>query len=183
MAGSIAGPTQNGQVPKLHALELVPDDAGRELVRRDWQALRDAGLPSQLDHASPTNAPHVTVVSAPELPDSAIDVARARLGSLLPDRARAAGLLLLGGERLTVARALDIDDDVVRRVLAVRVQVPDRQHVGWLPHLTLARRLDRAQAQDAIDVLGHADVELRLTELRRWDPDRGQVTTVVGSLP
>ena len=165
-------------MPKLHALELVPDDEGQEVVRRDWQRLRDVGLPSQLDHVSPTNAPHVTVVSAPLLPDAALDVAHARLGSLLPVRARAAGLLLLGGDRVTIARAVDIDDDVVRRVLAVRVQVPDRQHVGWLPHVTLARRVDRADAQRAIDALGHDDVLLTLTELRRWDPDRGQVTTL-----
>ncbi|GAA1147773.1 2'-5' RNA ligase family protein [Nocardioides aquiterrae] len=174
---------QPKHVPRLHALELVPDARGQDLVRRDWQALHDAGLPSQLDHRAPTNAPHVTVVAAADLPDAAIDVAKARLGSLLPVRARAAGVLLLGGERLTVARALDIDDDVVRRVLAVRVQVPDRQHVGWIPHVTLARRLDRADAQRAIDVLGYADVELTLTALRRWDPDRGRVTTVVESRP
>ena len=161
----------------------MPDEQGRELVRRDWQALRDAGLPSQLDHPSPTNAPHVTVVDAPVLPDEAIDVAKARLGSLLPVRARAAGLLLLGGERLTVSRAVDIDDEVVRRVLAVRVQVPGRQHPGWIPHVTLARRLDRADAQRAVDVLGYADVELTLTALRRWDPDLGRVTTVVESRP
>lgn len=170
-------------MPQLHALELVPDDAGRTAVLRDWQALRDAGLPSMLDHTSPTNTPHLTVVSAPDLPEAAFDVARTRLGSLLPVRVRAAGLLLLGGERLTIARAVDVDDDVVRRALAVRVQVPDRQHVGWLPHITLARRVDRAEAQRAVDVLGHADVELRLTELRWWNPERRHVTTVVGSLP
>ena len=96
----------------------------------------------------------------------------------MPVRARAAGLLLLGGQRLTVARAVDLDDDVVRRVLAVRVQVPERQHVGWLPHVTLARRLDRGDAQRAVDVLGHEDVLLRFTELRRWNPDRGWVTTI-----
>jgi hypothetical protein len=147
-------------------------------VLRDWQGLRDAGLPSMLDHTGASNTPHLTVVSAPALPDAALDVAKARLGALLPVRARAAGLLLLGGERLTIARAVDIDDDVVRRVLAVRVQVPDRQHVGWLPHVTLARRVPRADAQRAVDVLGHADVELTLTVLRRWDPERGQVTTL-----
>lgn len=156
----------------------MPDLSGQEVVRRDWQALRDAGLPSQLDHPGRTNAPHVTVVSAPDLPDDVVDLARVRLGSVLPVRARAAGLLLLGGERLTVARAVDIDDDVVRRVLAVRVHVTDRQHAGWLPHVTLARRLDRASAQRAVDVLGHDDVELVLTTLRRWDPDRDHVTTV-----
>lgn len=162
----------------LHALELLPDEAGDEAVRRDWQALRDAGLPSQLDHPGRSNAPHLTVVSAPALPDEAIDVARARLGSLLPVRARASGLLLLGGDRLTVARAFDIDDDVVRRVLAVRVQVPGRAHPGWLPHVTLARRLSRADAQRAVDVLGSQDVVLQLTTLRQWDPDEQTVRTI-----
>ncbi|ABL82285.1 MULTISPECIES: 2'-5' RNA ligase family protein [unclassified Nocardioides] len=165
-------------MPKLHALELVPDDDGLRAVHGEWQRLRDAGLPSRLDHLRPTDQPHITVVSAPVLPDDAIDVARARLGSLLPVRARAAGLLLLGGARLTIARAVDIDDDVVRRALAVRVQVPDRQHVGWLPHVTLARRVERSDVQRAIEVLGHEDVVLTLTELRRWDPDAGRVTTI-----
>lgn len=169
-----------GRVPNLHALELVCDEAGDAGVRRDWQRLRDAGLPSQLDHTGATNAPHLTVVSAPALSDDAIDVARVRLGGLLPIRARAAGLVLLGGERLTVARVLDVDDQVVRRVLAVRAQVPDRQHVGWLPHVTLARRLERADAQRALDVLGHDDVELTFDVLRQWDPESRSVRWIAG---
>jgi hypothetical protein len=164
---------------QLHSLELLPDADGSAAVRRDWQALRDAGLPSQLDHPSPTNEPHLTVVAAPWLPTDAIDVATVRLGGLMPVRGRATGLLLLGGEQLTVARAFDLDDDVVRRVLAVRVQVPDRRHVGWIPHVTLARRLDRSDAQRAVDVLGYADVELTFTELRRWDPDTRSVEVLV----
>lgn len=164
----------------LHTLELVCDDDGDAAVRRDWRALRDAGLPSQLDHTGPSNAPHLTVVSAPALPDAAIDVAKARLGALLPVRAVPAGLLLLGGDRLTLARAYDLDDDVVRRVLAVRVQVPDRTHRGWLPHVTLARRLDRADAQRAIDVLGHEHVPLTFTALRRWDPELRSTRVMAG---
>ena len=171
--------SHDGAMP-LHALELIPDEIGTAAVRAGWQRLRDAGLPSQLDHRGATNAPHLTVVSAPSLPAEAVDVAAAPLGTLLPIRARASGLLLLGGDRLTVARALDLDDDVVRRVLAVRVQVPDRSHDGWLPHVTLARRLDRADAQRAIDLLGHDDVTLTFTELRRWDPDLGAVTRIAG---
>ena len=170
-------------MPKLHALELVPDDAGQERVRREWQVLRDAGLPSQLDHRGRTNAPHVTVVAAPELPDEALDVAAVRLGNLLPVRACAAGLLLLGSERVTVARAVELPDDVVRRVLAVRVQVPGRQHAGWLPHVTLARGLSRAEALRAVEALPPAELELDLTELRRWDPDLDRVTTLAQAKP
>lgn len=165
-------------MPKLHALELVPDDAGRAAVRALWTALQEAGLPSQADHTKASNQPHVTVVEAEELPDAAIDVARARLRGMLPVTATARGLLLLGGEKVTVALGVDLDDDVVRRVLAVRVQVPDRAHRGWLPHVTLARRVPRADLARALEVVGTPEIGLRLTEVRRWDPERGHTTTL-----
>lgn len=168
-------------MPRLHSLELLPDDEGQESVRAQWQALADAGLPSQLDHRGTTNAPHVSVVEADALPDAALDVARARLGGLLPVTALVGGVLLLGEGRVTLARPVQLADDVVRRVLAVRVQVPERRHLGWVPHLTLARRLERADVPRALEVLAgldaerHASLELRLTSLRRWDPDAGEV--------
>ena len=64
---------------------------------------------------------------------------------------------------------------------ALRVQVPERRHLGWVPHLTLARRLERADVPRALEVLAGLDadrdasLELRLTALRRWDPDAGEV--------
>jgi hypothetical protein len=165
-------------MPRLHAFELVPDEVGREAVLADWRALRETGLPSQLDHTGGTNTPHVTVIAAPVLPDDgrAVDV----LGPLLPARVRATGLLLIGGQKVTVARALDVDDALVAAVLGLRAGVADLAHRGWLPHVTLARRVPRTQVATALDVLGYADVELQLTGLRRWDPAEG---TVTGLLP
>lgn len=165
-------------MPRLHAFELVPDEVGREAVLADWQALRDAGLPSQLDHTGGTNTPHVTVLAAPVLPgdDRAVDV----LGPVLPARVRATGLLLIGGQRVTVARALDVDDALVAAVLQLRAGMDDLAHRGWLPHVTLARRVPRAQVATALEVLGYGDVELQLTGLRRWDPVEG---AVIGLLP
>jgi hypothetical protein len=145
-------------------------------VQASWAALRDAGLPSQLDHRGPTNAVHLTVVAAPALPEGAVEAARRLLGPLLPLRVRASGLLLLGGARVTLARAVDVDDDAVRAVLEVRATVPVRQHPGWLPHVTLARRVPRHLVQRAVDAVGWDDVVLSLVELRRWDPDAGTVT-------
>ncbi|MGN6251571.1 MAG: 2'-5' RNA ligase family protein [Marmoricola sp.] len=165
-------------MPRLHAFELVPDEAGRDAVLADWQVLRDAGLPSQLDHRGATNAPHLTVLAAPALPDDGR--AAELIGPLLPIRARATGLLLLGGERLTVARALDVDDAVVAAILALRQGVPDLPHRGWIPHVTLGRRVPRASAGAVLEALGWADVELTLTHLRRWDPEAGTVTPVAG---
>jgi hypothetical protein len=160
----------------LHALELLPDVPGQDVVRHDWQRLRDAGLPSQLDHRGPTNAPHLTVLAAPVLP--ADDRAVALLAPLLPVTARASAVLLLGGRRLTVARAVDVPDQLVAAVMALRAGITDVPHQGWLPHVTLARRLERDRAQQAVDVLGWDDVRLTLTTLRRWNPDSGEATVL-----
>lgn len=160
----------------LHALELLADEAGDGVVRRDWASLREAGLPSQLDHAGATNAPHVTLLAASVLPadDRVVEL----LAPLLPVEVRAAGLLLLGGRRVTVARALDVPDALVAAVLRLRGEVDHVPHQGWLPHVTLARRVERARAQEAVDALGWQDARLRLTTLRRWDPDVGEVTVL-----
>lgn len=163
-------------MPRLHSFELVPDDAGRDAAIADWTALREAGLPSQLDHRGSTNTPHVTVLEAPALP--ADERARELLGPLLPVRARLHGLLVLGGERVTLARGVEIEDAVAADVLALRQGVPDLPHPGWLPHLTLARRLPRADLPRALEVLDPADREIVLPTLRRWDPDAGTVTRI-----
>jgi hypothetical protein len=162
----------------MHALELLPDDAGCDVVRRDWQALRDAGLPSQLDHRGATNSPHVTLLAAPALDGDDEQRAADLVVPLLPAQVRASGLALLGGTRVSLVRVLDVPDPLVRVVLNLRSRVRDVQHVGWLPHVTLARRVDRADVGRAVEVVGHDDVVLTLASLRRWDPDAGTVTTL-----
>ena len=63
-------------------------------------------------------------------------------------------------------------------MLDLRGGAEDERHPGWLPHVTLARRLPRGDLQRAVDVLGYDDVELTLTALRRWDPERHEVRTL-----
>jgi hypothetical protein len=53
--------------------------------------------------------------------------------------------------------------------------VEGQRHPGWLPHVTLARRLPRGDVPHALDVLGYDDATLTLTVLRRWDPERHEV--------
>jgi hypothetical protein len=167
-------------MPRMHALELVPDAAGDEAVRRDWRALRDAGLPSMLDHTAASNSPHVTLVALPAIGPELEARASEVLGSLLPVPVRGSGLALLGGEKVTVARLLDVPPDLTRAVLDLRREAPEERHPGWLPHLTLGRRIPRAEAQRAVDVLGYADVVLQLVALRRWDPDHHEVRILAG---
>jgi len=162
-------------MPRLHALELVPDEAGDRAVRRDWQVLHDLGLPSQLDHTGPTNSPHVTVVALPAVDEALERRAGDLLGPVLPTVVRASGLALLGGSRVTLARLLDVPADLVAAVLELREDLAEERHPGWLPHVTLARRVPRSEVQRAVDALGYDDVALTLTGLRRWDPDRHEV--------
>jgi hypothetical protein len=158
-------------MPRLHALELVPDLTGDEAIRRDWQVLRHAGMPSQLDRAGGTNTPHVTVLAVPAIsPDLEIHAA-GLVGSELPIDVRVAGLAVLGGEKVTLARLLDVPPHLTRAVLALRDEVPGERHPGWMPHVTLGRRLARSDVQRAVDLLGYADVVLTLVGLRRWNPD------------
>ena len=165
-------------MPRLHALELVPDAEGEELCRRDWQALRDAGLPSQLDHTGVTNTPHVTAVALPTITPDDERRAVATLGALLPVTVVTSGLAVLGGASVTLARLLDVTDDVTRAVLDLRAVTSGHRHPGWLPHLSLVRRLPRADLQRAVDVVGHSSVSLRFTTLRRWDPVQRTVRTL-----
>jgi len=165
-------------MPRLHALELVPDAAGDTAVRRDWQALHDAGLPSQLDHTGGTNTPHVTVLALPTLDATTGARAADLVGRLLPVTVRVSGLAFLGGDKVTVARLLDVPPSLFRAVLDLRDEADGERHAGWLPHVTLARRIPRADAHRVVDLLGYDDVALTLVALRRWDPERHEVRVV-----
>ena len=165
-------------MPRLHAIELLPDAGGEASLRADWTALREAGLPSMLDHRGSTNTPHLTVLSATSIGSSLEAEAADRFGALLPVTARSSGLVVFGGERVSLARTLDLPDEVVRAVLGLRAsartaQAPDR--LGWSPHLTLVRRLPRHDLQRAIDAVEASGRVVRLVALRRWDPDAAEV--------
>lgn len=165
---------------RLHALELVADAPGEAAMRVDWQALHDAGLPSMLDHPGATHAVHLTLIAVPAITAADEERAVELLAGLLPVRVVTSGLAVFGGRWVTLVRTLDVADDVTRAVLDVRAATVGHQHPGWLPHLTLARRLARADLPRAIEVVGHASIEVSLDVLRRWDPGQGTVRPLVG---
>ena len=166
-------------MPRLHSLELLPDARGSERVREEWQALRDAGLASQLDHRGSTNTPHLTVVEAPALAPELEEEAARTIASLLPLGVRLTGVALLGtGPRVALVRPVESPDRLTAAVLALRSRTPGAQHAGWLPHLTLARRLPRDDVPAALAALASLprdDEPITLSGLRRWDPGSGTV--------
>ena len=164
------------------ALELSLDAEGESAVVAQWRALRAAGLPSQADHRSMTNAPHVTLVAAAHLGPDARDAGAALVLPLLPAVLVVRGLLVLGeGSRVTLAHLVEppaaLADAVaeLRRSSAVRGGGPLR-HPVWTPHLTLARRMARADVPRALDVLAGVPVpRVVASRLRWWDPVSGIV--------
>ena len=165
-------------MPRLHSIELVADAAGESAVRAEWQVLRDAGLRSMLDHAGTTNTPHVTVIALPSLTEVDEERATTLLGPLLPVEVTTSGVAVLGGSSVTLVRTLDVADEVVRSVLDLKAATSGHQHAGWLPHLTLARRLPREDLPRALEAVGHASLTVSLSTLRRWDPERRAVRTL-----
>lgn len=165
----------------LQALELLPDQAGQQAIRGDWRMLSEAGLRSQLEHRGATNAPHLTLVAAAVIGPQVEALAVELISPLLPIRVRSSGLLLLGARRLTLARVVDVEDHVMATVLRLRAAGDGPRHHSWLPHLTLARGLPRSDVQNAIEALGHHDLELSMTELRHWDPGSQSVTSLATS--
>ncbi|MGC4110165.1 MAG: 2'-5' RNA ligase family protein [Nocardioides sp.] len=166
-------------MPRLHALELLPDAEGEAVVRRDWQALRDAGLPSMLDHTGGTNTPHLTVLALPSIDEAVEQQATAQLGAVLPVVVRPSGVALLSGEKVSVVRLLDVPASLTDAVHTLRDAVTGDRHPGWLPHLTLGRRISRSDAQRAIDAVGYADVSISLVGLRRWNPEQRTVRSLL----
>ena len=88
----------------LHAVELLLAPRDDAWVREVWAALAAAGLPSQARHAGATNAPHLTVLSAPALDPHACRMTAAALAAHLPAPVPVAGIALLGSDRYALAQ-------------------------------------------------------------------------------
>lgn len=158
------------------ALELSLDAASEAAVMAQWEALRAAGLPSQADHKSMTNAPHVTLVAAQELDPELAELATASIP--LPTTLLVRGLVLFGeGARVTVAHLVEPDVALASATAALRQRVPDLRHPAWTPHVTLSRRVPRTRLAELLEVLDQhpAPTALTCTRLRWWDPVTGEI--------
>lgn len=107
-------------MPPCHWIELLPDQTGDAAVRRDWKCLSEAGLPSQADHQGSTNAPHVTAIAVPAISGENEALAVELLGPLLPIEGALSGMAIFGQSHQVLARLVEVPDEVVAAVLALR---------------------------------------------------------------
>lgn len=162
----------------VQSVELLLGGALDASVRREWDLLSEAGLPSQADHRGPTNAPHVTLGVASRL-DAVAESALA--GVRPPATLLLGGLLVFSGRRFVLSRLVVVSDallaahaDVARALQECPGQPATTAPGRWTPHVTLARGLDVDQLGLAFRVLREVPRELEgeAGALRRWDGDR-----------
>ncbi|WP_172806355.1 2'-5' RNA ligase family protein [Aeromicrobium choanae] len=168
------------------ALELSFETSSADAVVAQWEALRTAGLPSQADHRSMTNAPHVTLVAAVAIDAAAVSTAREAIAPLLPARIEVRGLVLFGqGPRVTIAHLVEPDPSVAAAAERIRALVPALRHPVWTPHVTLARRVPRRLLAQALEVLDATEAprDLICDRLRWWDPEQDLIEDVAVARP
>lgn len=164
----------------LHSLDLVFSPAHDAAIRERWDALERAGLPNLARHRGSSNAPHVTVLSAPRFEESVLQRARELFGTLLPCTLPVTGLVVLGRGPWVLAEALAVPAAVLTAVEDLRALQTDgpEESRPWVPHVTLAKRMDGPTVAQALEVLGAtaAPEILEVTALRRWNPELRETT-------
>lgn len=165
---------------RLHSLDLILGDTASARIRAQWDALSAAGLPSQARHRSFSNAPHVTLLQAASIPPDVERRVAEAVQPYLPMRFTTSGLALLGHGPYTLAWLVQPNAGTSRMVAEQR-RFDLRQDRSWLPHVTLARRLNGADVVRALTLVsGSSATDMTAVGLRRWDPDHDEVRTVAG---
>lgn len=173
-----------------HSVELLLDAPSETVVRSTWQALADAGLPSQMHVTSSTNRPHITLLAAARITGDVDDALRG-LSDVFPIDCVIGAPLVFGGPRLTLARLVVPSEPLLK----LHAQVFGRSLPGvvgepfehcrpghWTPHVTLGRRYTAEQIGSALAVVNGTggDLVARIVGLRRWDSDERLDHLLVG---
>lgn len=160
----------------MDSVEFLLDGPAEDLLRRDWNLLLDAGLPSQARHTAESNRPHITLVAAPGIPDT-WDGALTEVAGGLPLPLTIAGLVVFRTGRGHVLARLGVVSEALigfhRSVHHVLQDVPavagNCLPGRWVPHLTLARGMAPAQIAQAMELLPAVQGPMLVTGLRRWN--------------
>lgn len=166
----------------VQSVELLLEPEAERGVRRAWDDLLQAGLPSQARHTAPSNRPHVTLVAVPAL-TAEDDVAQAVAGRL-PVDATWGDVTLFGRGPWVLVRLLEPGDGMralqaavadACRVPGDSLSAPER----WTAHVTLARRVSPPDVDRAVDLVRErlarqapVGSPVVASVVRRWDGSR-----------
>lgn len=157
-----------------HSVELLFDPDTEATLRRIWDDLAAADLPSRM----PAGRRHVTVAVAERIsPD--VDELLRPIAQRLPVRCEVGAPLLFGHSNAVLARLivptaelLELHADVLR-VCGPHLlpgPLPHSLPGQWTAHVTLARRVESAQVGPVLQIAGQpTEIAGHLAGLRRWD--------------
>lgn len=157
----------------MHSIELVFDPDTETVIRRIWDDLAAAGVPSQ----APASRPHVTLAVAQRI-DPQVDAALSGVVERLPVGCTLGATLIFGRSHGVLARLvvptvslLDLHTQVHRLCAPHLIPgpMPNVLPGEWTAHVTLARRVGPAQLGRAQRIAGRSDIAGRFVGLRRWD--------------
>jgi 2'-5' RNA ligase len=164
------------------SVELLVDEGAEAAVRRQWDLLAEAGLPSERRAGvSEHHRPHVTLFAADVVPDSAEGMLPALVADL--ELALQIGALTIFGPRrgrCILVRQVTASVSLLElqgRVAAACGADPVGQFGAgrWSPHVTLARRVPVGEvgaALTALDWTADRMLSAQVVGCRRWDGTR-----------
>jgi 2'-5' RNA ligase len=156
----------------MRSIELMLDSPTETGIRGDWDRLDAAGLASLARNSSSTNRPHLTVAAGPAIEPTDATVAAS---AILPLSLSFGGLVLFGATtgKYVLSRSVVLSEqlaDFHRAVHETITGAVDQTLPGrWTPHVTLARRLTRAEVCAALALLGRRTPDGTCVGLRLWD--------------
>lgn len=158
----------------VHSIELVFDPDTEAAIRRVWEGLAGAGIPSQ----APASRPHVTLAVAERI-DPEVDQLLTPVTQRLPLGCAIGAVLLFGQDKPVLARLivptselLALHTEVHRLCFPHLAPGPMANSLPsqWTAHVTLARRVGGAQLGKALRIAGRpSQIDGRFAGLRRWD--------------
>jgi 2'-5' RNA ligase superfamily len=158
----------------VHSIELLFDRDTEAALRRIWDDLASADIPS---HA-PAGRPHVTLVIADGIADD-VDALLRPVANQLPLPCTVGAALLLGRTNAILARLIVPTAALLDLHAQVHRLSHDHLHPGpgphivpgqWTPHVTLARRVSAAALRGALDLAGPPpQIDGSFAGLRRWN--------------
>ena len=142
----------------VHSIELLFDDDTEATIRRIWDDLAAANIPSQ----APAGRPHVTLAVADRIAED-VDALLRPLTDRLPLTCIVGASLLLGRTNAILARLIVPTAGMlgfhaeVHRVCGEHLQpepAPNSLPGHWTPHVTLARRVGAPALGRALRIAG-----------------------------
>ena len=165
------------------SVELLLDESSELAVRSNWGALAARGMSSLAAHTGSSNRPHITLYSG-----ASAELAEALSGAAVavPVAIVIGAPILFGeGPRRVLARSVALSDALTELHAAVFDQLRDgsdnpRFRPGsWIPHVTIARRLQVASLDTALALLGPS-IDATAVGIRLWNSQTRTVTLIAG---